>query len=60
VRIGTSEIYRVVEQFSEVLEAMAVAEAWESDTRIVLFVVLRRGARLDDGLRDCLRSAIRL
>ena len=52
VRIGTAEIYRQVEQVPEVAEALAVGQDHAGDTRIVLFVVLREGATLDDDLRD--------
>jgi acetoacetyl-CoA synthetase len=59
VRIGTAEIYRVVEQFDEVLEAIAVAQEWDSDTRVVLFIVMRPGVTLDDALERRLGAAIR-
>ncbi|GBD43745.1 Acetyl-coenzyme A synthetase [bacterium HR40] len=59
VRIGTAEIYRVVEDFDEVLEAVCVGQEWEGDQRIVLFVRLREGLQLDDDLRERLRRAIR-
>ena len=42
VRIGTSEIYRQVEQLDEILESIAIGQDWEDDVRVVLFVVLRR------------------
>ena len=42
VRIGTAEIYRQVERLDAVLEAVAVAQEWDGDVRVVLFVVLRR------------------
>jgi acetoacetyl-CoA synthetase len=59
VRIGTAEIYRQVEQVPEVAEAIAVGQDHRGDTRIVLFVVLREGATLDDELRDRIRRRIR-
>jgi acetoacetyl-CoA synthetase len=59
VRIGTAEIYRQVEQVPEVAEALAVGQAHEGDTRIVLFVVLRGDVVLDDDLRDRIRRRIR-
>ncbi len=59
VRIGTAEIYRVVENFPEVLEAVCVGQEWEGDQRIVLFVRLREGTVLDDALRARIRRAIR-
>jgi acetoacetyl-CoA synthetase len=59
VRIGTAEIYRQVEQIDEVVEAIAVGQEWESDVRIVLFVVLRPGLVLDDGLIGRIKARIR-
>ncbi|MGI9343067.1 MAG: acetoacetate--CoA ligase, partial [Gammaproteobacteria bacterium] len=47
VRIGTAEIYRPVERIDEVVEALAIGQQWEGDTRIVLFVRLREGLVLD-------------
>jgi acetoacetyl-CoA synthetase len=51
VRIGTSEIYRQVEQLPEVLESLAIGQAWDGDERIVLFVRLAEGATLDQALK---------
>ncbi len=59
VRIGTAEIYRVVEQFDEILEAVAVGQRVGGDERIVLFVRLAPGATLDDALRERIRRALR-
>ena len=60
VRIGTAEIYRIVEKFPEVLESLAVGQEWNSDVRVVLFVRLRPGASLEaDDLAQRLRQGIR-
>jgi acetoacetyl-CoA synthetase len=59
VRIGTSEIYRQVERLPEVLESLAIAQQWEGDVRIVLFVRLRDGVQLDEVLRSKIRDTIR-
>jgi acetoacetyl-CoA synthetase len=59
VRIGTAEIYRVVEQLPEVAEAIAIGQEWDGDTRIVLFVRPAPGAALDDELRDRIRTELR-
>ncbi|HEU5048947.1 MAG TPA: acetoacetate--CoA ligase [Gemmatimonadales bacterium] len=59
VRIGTAEIYRQVEQLPEIVESLVVGQEWEDDVRIVLFVRLREGLTLDDGLRERIRHAIR-
>jgi acetoacetyl-CoA synthetase len=59
VRIGTAEIYRQVEQLSDIVESLVVGQEWEGDVRVVLFVRLREGLTLDDRLRDLLRRRIR-
>lgn len=59
VRIGTAEIYRVVEQFDEVLEAVAVAQRIGSDTRVVLFLRMADGLELTDELKDRIRHRLR-
>ena len=59
IRIGTAEIYRQVELLDEVVEAIAIGQEWDNDTRIVLFVVLAEGLTLDDALMDKIRLQIR-
>ncbi|MGD9743457.1 MAG: acetoacetate--CoA ligase [Dongiaceae bacterium] len=59
VRIGTAEIYRQVEQLPEVEESIVIGQDWEGDVRVVLFVRLRAGMALDDGLRERIRQQIR-
>jgi acetoacetyl-CoA synthetase len=59
VRIGTAEIYRQVEAIPEVLEAVCVAQAWQGDQRVVLFVRLRDGTRLTEHLQERIRARIR-
>lgn len=51
VRIGTSEIYRQVEAFDEVLECIAIGQQHDDDTRVVLFLRLAPDHDLDDILR---------
>ena len=59
VRIGTAEIYRQVEREELVQESLAIAQEWQGDVRIVLFVRLREGAVLDDALRARIAGRIR-
>jgi acetoacetyl-CoA synthetase len=59
VRIGTAEIYRVVEQFPEVLEAVAVAQRVGSDTRVVLFVRMADGRELTPDIESEIRRRLR-
>jgi acetoacetyl-CoA synthetase len=59
VRIGTAEIYRPLAAVPEVLESIAIGQDWRGGTRVVLFVVLREGASLDEPLLRRIREAIR-
>jgi acetoacetyl-CoA synthetase len=59
VRIGTAEIYRQVEQEEQVIESLAIAQEWQGDVRVVLFVRLRDGAVLDEALRGRIAQRIR-
>ena len=59
VRIGTGEIYAALEHVPEVVDALAFAQSWDGDTRMVLLVVLAPGASLDDDLRGLIRSTLR-
>jgi acetoacetyl-CoA synthetase len=60
VRLGTSELYGVVEELDEVLDSLVVH--LEASDELLLFVVLREGLELDDELKarisDALRSAL--
>jgi acetoacetyl-CoA synthetase len=59
VRIGTAEIYRHVEQLEEVIESIVIGQDWDSDVRVVLFVVLRPDLALNDALIAKIRLTIR-
>ncbi|MGD8809667.1 MAG: acetoacetate--CoA ligase, partial [Gammaproteobacteria bacterium] len=59
VRIGTAEIYRQVEAFDTVEEALCIGQTWEHDTRVVLFVRMKPGNTLDDDLIDRIKKRIR-
>jgi len=60
VRMGTAEFYRVVEGLDEVVDSLVVDVSDPGgEGRLLLFVVLRQGAELDDGLRSRIRAAVR-
>ena len=59
VRIGTAEIYRQLEAFAEIAEAIAVTQQRGADLRMVLFVRLQPGANLDEPLEIRVRNALR-
>jgi acetoacetyl-CoA synthetase len=60
VRIGTAEIYAQVERMPEIVEAIAVGQEFDNDTRIVLFVRLADGMSLTDELQAEIRRLLRV
>lgn len=60
LRLGTSEIYRAVEELPEVLDSLVIdMEYLGRDSYMPLFVVLRPGLELDQALKDRINQAIR-
>ncbi|MEN9934755.1 MAG: hypothetical protein RLZZ387_1334 [Chloroflexota bacterium] len=60
VRMGTSEMYRVVEALPEVQDSLVIdLEGLGGASYMALFVVLRDGAALDEALAARIRAAIR-
>ncbi|MBM2817211.1 MAG: acetoacetyl-CoA synthase [Ignavibacteria bacterium] len=59
VRIGTAELYRVLEGIPEVSDSLAVGVPFNDDVIIVLFVVLKEGTQLNDELEDRIKMVIR-
>ncbi len=59
-RLGTAEIYSVVDKFKEVKESIVIGQKWDNDVRIILFVVLRKPKSLNDDLSLNIKKAIRL
>ncbi len=59
VRLGTSEIYSVVENFQQVKESIVIGQPWDNDVRIILFVVLKKGQNLSEKLINKLKKEIR-
>jgi acetoacetyl-CoA synthetase len=59
VRIGTAEIYRITEEFAEVTESLAIAQKWDGDTRVILFVKMAEGVVLTEELIAQIKSALK-
>jgi acetoacetyl-CoA synthetase len=59
VRIGTAEIYSVVETIEEVADSLVVGQSWKSDVRVILFVVLKDDIKLNDKLIEKVKNKIR-
>ena len=59
VRLGTAEIYSVIENFKEVKESIVVGQKWDNDVRIILFVVMSKSYSLNDDIILKLKKRIR-
>jgi len=59
VRIGTSELYRVVESFFEVEDSLVIAQEWENDQRIILFLKLKEPHAFSEKFVDTIKKTIR-
>jgi len=59
VRLGTSEIYSVVEKFKEIQESIVIGQSWNNDIRIILFVVLNKGHVLSEEIKFKIKKEIR-
>jgi len=60
VRLGTAEIYSVVEKFKEIQESIVIGQSWKNDIRVILFVVLNRGYNLNDDIKEKIKKAIKI
>ncbi len=59
VRIGTAEIYRVVEQLPEVDDSLVVGVYTNSNEQVALFLKMKPGSKLSDEMVQSIQSAIR-
>ncbi|WP_282011987.1 acetoacetate--CoA ligase [Nitrospina watsonii] len=59
VRIGTAEIYRIVENLDAVRDSLVIGVEEDHDIRVLLFVVLVDGVEWDDAVQQCIRQALK-
>jgi acetoacetyl-CoA synthetase len=59
VRIGTAEIYNVIEQLPEISDSLVIGQKHEGDIRVVMFVLLNEGYELTDELQAKIRQTLR-
>ncbi len=59
VRLGTAEIYSVVEKFKNVKESIVVGQSWDNDVRIILFLVLNKPNTLNESFIQNLKKTIK-
>ena len=60
VRLGTAEIYSVVDGFEEIQESIVIGQSWKNDIRIILFVVLNKGYNLTEDVKNRIKRAIKI
>ncbi|MCX5855478.1 MAG: acetoacetate--CoA ligase [Deltaproteobacteria bacterium] len=60
VRIGTSEIYRQMEQLDEIEDSVVVGQDWKNDVRVVLFVKMAKGYELTEDVKKKIKNIIRI
>lgn len=60
VRIGTAEIYNVVEDLEEIADSLAIGQTWKNDQRILLFVQLAPGFTLTPDLEKKIKTQLRM
>ncbi|GBF51015.1 acetoacetate-CoA ligase [Leptospira ryugenii] len=59
VRIGTADIYSVLETIPEVKDSVIIGQDWNDDVRVVLFVKLVHPNILDEALKRKIQTLIR-
>jgi len=59
VRIGTAEIYRIVERLDEVSDSLVIGIEEDNDLRMILFLVLKNGRDLNPGLKLKIQQTLR-
>jgi len=59
VRIGTAEIYNILDKFPEIADSTAIGQNWEGDQRVLLFVKMAPQSILTEELKDRIKKALR-
>ena len=59
VRIGTAEIYAVVERIAAVADSLAIGQDHQGDQRVLLFVKLKQPGALTEDLKTLIRNELR-
>ena len=59
IRIGTAELYRVVEKIKNINECVAVEQRFKNDTRIILFIKLNEYSKFNITLRELIKNKIK-
>ena len=60
VRLGTAEIYSVVEKLKEIQESIVIGQSWKNDIRIILFIVLNKGYKFTEKIKNKIKKEIKI
>ena len=60
VRLGTAEIYNVVEKLEEIKESIVIGQQWNNDVRIILFIVLNKDYQLTKKIEEKIKKTIKV
>ncbi|MBI2530652.1 MAG: acetoacetate--CoA ligase [Deltaproteobacteria bacterium] len=59
VRIGTAEIYAVVDKVEGVADSLAIGQNWRGDQRVLLFVKVHQDATLTETMKSRIKKEIK-
>ena len=59
VRVGTAEIYSLVDTLAEVSDSLVIGQPWQNDERVILFVKLAEGYEFNDDLVRKIKTLIK-
>src|SRR3989338_4170802 len=59
VRIGSAEIYNVLEKVEGIADSLVVGQAWKGDERIILFIKPLPGSHVTEDLREEIKKRLR-
>lgn len=60
VRIGTAEIYRILDNMDEVDDSVIIGQEFKGDVRVILFVKLNEGIILTDTIKNEIKKKIQV
>ena len=60
VRIGTSEIYRIVEKINEISDSLVVGQSWKGNQRILLFLKMEQNQPFNETIVKKVKDLIKI
>ncbi|MBA65425.1 MAG: acetoacetate--CoA ligase [Candidatus Marinimicrobia bacterium] len=59
VRIGTAEIYRIIDKVEIIEDSLVIGQDWKNDQRIILFLKMKKGYNLSENIIEEVKSLIK-